>query len=699
MKSTKTKKQLAGLTLLAAGITLGANSWAEQQCDAPDTASASKALQLEDVFDLEFASSLDISDDGKTVYFTRNYMDIHSDKKLGNIWRVDTRSGAIEPVTTGLHNDFSPLLSPDGKRLAYVSTASGKAQIHVKWLDSGAESRISNLSQGPSGLSWSPDSKTLAFSMFTPGKPASPVNLPGKPKGAKWAKPATFIDDVYYRFDGAGFIPKGNSHIYTISADGGNARKITSGDYDHDGRISWSKDGKALYFSASRWENNHEDPLNSELYRVDIDTGAIVQLTDRNGPDGAPTVSPDGKLIAYLGFDDKLTNYENTRLMVMDADGSNPRSLTDDLDRSIGTMRWANNSRGLYMQYDSEGKTLVAYQPLKGKRKILTDALGGTTYGRPYVSADFDVSDNGTLAFTYSDPQRPADIATVKSGKPRVLTDLNSDALDHKMLSRVEEIWYKSSADGRDIQGWIAYPPDFDPNKKYPLILEIHGGPTAAYGPHFSAEVALFAAAGNVVLYTNPRGSSSYGKEFAQTIHHNYPSQDYDDLMSGVDAVIEKGFIDDKQLFVTGGSGGGVLTAWIVGHTDRFAAAVVAKPVINWYSFVLTADAYPFFWKYWFGKKPWEDPEYYMRRSPINYTGNVTTPTMLLTGDADYRTPMSETEQYYQGLKIQGVDTAMVRIPDAPHGIYKRPSNLMSKVAYILWWFDKYKPSSEEKDC
>ena len=300
------------------------------------------------------------------------------------------------------------------------------------------------------------------------------------------------------------------------------------------------------------------------------------------------------------------------------------------------------------------------------------------------------MSEDGEVAFTLADTQRPSDIATIKRGNAQRLTTLNKDALGNKQLAKVEEIWIKSSHDELPIQGWIAYPPEFDSSKKYPLILEIHGGPVANYGPHFSTEIQLFAAKGNVVLYMNPRGSNSYGKEFAQTIHHNYPSNDFDDLMTGVDAVIAKGFIDESKLFVTGGSGGGVLTAWIVGHTDRFAAAVVAKPVINWISFVLTADFYPFFADYWFPGKPWDHIEHYMKRSPISYVGSVKTPTMLLTGESDYRTPISETEQFYQALKLQGVDTAMVRIPNASHGITARPSNLMTKVAYIQWWFDKH---------
>jgi dipeptidyl aminopeptidase/acylaminoacyl peptidase len=287
-------------------------------------------------------------------------------------------------------------------------------------------------------------------------------------------------------------------------------------------------------------------------------------------------------------------------------------------------------------------------------------------------------------------PQRPADLALSGGGNERVLTDLNSDLLGHKKLARIEEIWYRSSHDDKPIQGWIAYPPDFDASKKYPLILEIHGGPHTAYAGSFAAEIQLMAAHGYVVLYTNPRGSTSYGEAFAQEIHHNYPSHDHTDLMDGVDALIAKDFIDPAKLFITGGSGGGVLTAWAIGHTDRFAAAVVAKPVINWYSFVLTADAYSYFARYWFPGMPWDNLEHYMKFSPISYVGKVKTPTMLLTGEADYRTPISESEQYYQALKLMGVDTAMVRVPDAPHGIYSRPSNLIGKVAYILHWFEKY---------
>jgi dipeptidyl aminopeptidase/acylaminoacyl peptidase len=274
------------------------------------------------------------------------------------------------------------------------------------------------------------------------------------------------------------------------------------------------------------------------------------------------------------------------------------------------------------------------------------------------------------------------------------MTSLNEVLLEHRELARIEEVTYASSADGREIQGWIAYPPGFDPAKKYPLLLEIHGGPFAAYGPHFAPEIQLYAAEGYVVLYTNPRGSTSYGAGFANLIHHDYPGQDYDDLMSGVDAVLARGFVDPDQLYVTGGSGGGSLTAWIVGHTDRFRAAVVAKPVINWYSFVLTADMYPFFGSYWFPGAPWENAEHYLKRSPISYVGKVTTPTMLITGESDLRTPISESEQYYQALKMRKVPTALVRIPGASHSINARPSQMIAQVLNTVGWFRRYATSA-----
>ncbi|EKE85251.1 alpha/beta hydrolase family protein [Idiomarina xiamenensis] len=658
------------------------------------TFAADNNLQLEDIFNLEYAAQPTIHPDGDEIVFVRQYMDIQTDRKNGNLWTV-SRQGELRPLTNGQYHEYAPVWSPKGDKLAFVSDRTGSSQIHLYWRDNGQQAAITRLTGSPSNLSWSPDGRYLAFTQFTPVKQAPPVSLPGKPAGAEWAEPAIYIDKGNYRFDGGGYARDGYQQIYVVPVSGGSARQLTHDEFNHSGQLSWSADGQSIFFSANLRDDAFQNPANSEIYRLSVGSGDIQQITDRNGPDSAPLVSPNGKKIAYVGYDDEKLSYQISRLYVMNSDGSDRQLLTADLDRSVTGVAWAADSDSLFISYDDNGVGQLAEVDLDGDREHLVSKVGGLSYSRPYGGGDFSVSNNGRIAYTQSNPLRPAEIALLDKGKSKLLTQLNEDALAHKSLAQIEEIRYQSSVDGRDLQGWIAYPPGFDKSQSYPLLLEIHGGPHTNYGPRFAAEIQLYAAQGYVVLYTNPRGSTSYGQEFANLIHHNYPSQDYNDLMDGVDAVIDKGFIDEQNLFVTGGSGGGVLTAWIVGHTDRFQAAVVAKPVINWYSFVLTADMYNFFYQYWFPGLPWENMEHYMKRSPISYVGNVTTPTMLLVGADDYRTPVSETEQFYQALKLTGVETAMVRIPGSGHSIYSRPSNLMSKVAYILYWFEQHKHADQ----
>jgi acylaminoacyl-peptidase len=480
--------------------------------------------------------------------------------------------------------------------------------------------------------------------------------------------------------------------VFVVPAEGGTPRQVTFGPHDH-GAPAWAADGRHLLMSANRREDaDLEAPNDSEIWEVALADGSMRALTDRFGPDANPVVSPDGRLVAYTGFDDTFQGYQVTRLHVMDRDGSNRRLLADALDRDVSGLTWGSDSRSLFVQYDDEGDTRVARVGLDGSiRDVVPGGVGGLSLGRPYGGGAFSVA-GGTVAFTHTAPDHPSDVAVASAagGEVRRLTRLNDDLLAHKTLGEAEEIWWDSSFDGRRVQGWIVRPPGFDASRRYPMILEIHGGPFANYGVRFAAEIQLYAAAGYVVFYTNPRGSTSYGEEFGNLIHHAYPGNDYDDLMSGVDALLERGYVDPDRLYVTGGSGGGVLSAWIVGKTDRFQAAVVQKPVINWTSFVLTADATPFFSKYWFPGFPWEEPEHYWARSPLSLVGNVTTPTMLLTGEQDYRTPIAESEQFYMGLKLRGVESVMVRIPGASHGITNRPSHLIAKVAHILEWFERH---------
>ena len=649
-----------------------------------------------DVFELESARDPQISPDGSRIAYARATNDIMTDRTRQNIWLVASDGSDHRPLLSGKANYSSPRWSPTGDRLAYVSAIEGgKPQLFVRWMDTGQTALLSNLQETPQSLAWSPDGNQIAFSMFVEEKSEPLASPPAKPDGAEWAKPVTVIDSVTYRNDGSGYRRNGFNHIFTLPADGGTPRQITDGEYNHGGGLSWTPDSNAIVFSGNRNDDWALDPAESNIWRVNVANKEFTKLTDRDGPDGAPVVSPDGAHIAYLGYDDELLGYHNTRLSVMNADGTEKRVLTGELDRSVDAVQWAGDET-LIIQYTDRGRTYLARVGLDATLSPLVRDLGGVVFGRPYTSGQFSVSNNGDFAYTSARAQRPSDIAVKRGDAPATrLTRLNEDLFTDVDLQPVTRITWRSSVDQREIEGWFITPPNFDPAQQYPMILEIHGGPFASYGPIFSAEAQLFAAAGYVVFYTNPRGSTSYGAEFANLIHHAYPGNDYDDLISGVDALVGRGFVDPEQLYVTGGSGGGVLTAWIVGKTDKFRAAAVAKPVINWTSFSSTADGYPFFYKYWFGATPWDAPEKYWERSPLSLVGNVSTPTMLITGESDYRTPISETEQYYQALKLRGIDTLMVRVPDAPHLIAGRPSNLIAKVDNIVAWFERYRATND----
>ena len=653
--------------------------------------SRAKVLEPNDIFSLQWATDPQIRPDGGSIAYVRSGYDVMTDGERNAIWLTNPTTGSQQPLLADSNGSGSPRWSPDGRRLAYVSQDDDhRAQLFVRWMDSGSTARVATLANAPRSIAWSPDGRYLAFTMFQPdeglrlGKPLD------KPEGAKWAEPLNIINQMNYRADGRGYLKPGYTHIWVVAADGGAPRQLTFGAFNDGGPLSWDANGRAIVFSSNREPDWQHDPVESEIFAVDIADSTLSQLTHRKGPDIDPAISPDGKLIAYTGFDDHLRGYENWRLYVMHRDGSDPRVLTGTLDRSVSGPQWSGNN--IYVDYVDHGVTKVARVSLDGKIDTVASGLAGDEIDRPYSAGEFTVSRNGVIAATVGDPRNPPDLAAGNGGALRRLTRLNDDLFLGKTLAQVAPLPVTSSFDKRPIDAWIVTPPNFDPNRKYPLILEIHGGPFASYGPSWSDDDQLYAAAGYVVVYANPRGSTSYGDEFANLIDRAYPGNDYDDLMSVVDAAIAKGYVDADNLFVTGGSGGGVLSAWIIGKTHRFKAAAVQKPVINWSSFVLTSDGPGFFYRYWFSKKPWEDPDGYWKRSPLSLAGNVTTPALVIVGSEDYRTPNSESEQYYEALQILHVPTALVKVPGASHGgLAARPSQSAEKTLAILAWFDKYR--------
>lgn len=649
------------------------------------------AFSAEDVFELEWAADPQLSPDGDHVAYVRTGMDKMTDSRQTRLWLVD-RNGEVHRKLTG-HDvqESSPRWSPDGTRIAFTAETDRGTEIFVYRLDTGQAARITNLTRSPSNLRWAPDGSHIAFTMLVPEDPPSlNAEMPEKPKGAEWADSPRVITRLRHEADGQGYLEPGYHHLFVVPSDGGSVRQLTSGNYHHRDAPEWLPDGSGLIFSADRTDDWENDRRESDLYRLTVDSGQIERLTERDGPDRAPAVSPDGSRLAYLGFDDRVQTFQNTQLYIRSLEDGATRSLTANLDRSIDHAAWGPNGDGLYVSYLESGSPRIAYLSLDGTLSEWTDRVGGTSIGRPYTSGSYSVAGDETVAFTHATPYRPADVAVTRGDDADVLTGLNEDLLPHRALGELEEITWTSD-DGREIEGWIVRPPNFDPNATYPLLLEIHGGPITSYGPTFAAEIQLYAAAGYVVLYANPRGSTGYGEEFANLLYHDYPGGDYGDLMSGVDAALETGDVDRDRLYVTGGSAGGTMTAWIVGKTNRFRAAVVTKPVMNWYSKTLVADNYYAYADYRYPGYAWENPEAYLEESPISLAGNVETPTMTMVGSDDLRTPPSEALQLYHALKIRQVDTAHVQIPGASHHIARRPSQLAAKVAYTLAWFRMYK--------
>ena len=666
------RSTLMGLFL----VSLSLSAYAQSKKGTPGT------LDKETFMNMEGVSNPEISPDGKLIVFTRSWVDKVKDERASNIWIVDVDGVRIRELTTGNWRDNQPVWSPDGKRIAFLSDRDGTNQLHVMWVDTREVAQLTHLEQAPSGITWSPDGKTIAFTAFeADNDPILAVKLPERPRNAQWARPAVIVNRLAWAADGRGPLPMGFTQVYTIdSVLGGTPRQITSGKFNHS-NPEWSADGKTLYISAIRKPDAEYLRGDSEIYAIDLKTLDVKSLTDRRGPDGNPQVSPDGRWIAYIGYDEKSYTNHVASLYLMDNAGGNKKMWVGALPSSPRAVRWAPDGSGVYYDMEEQGSSHLYFVTVDGKTRKVTDGV--------HVLQGHSMANNGQVAAVRSSFKEPGTLVTFNlkaAANMKKLVDVNEDVLAGVRLGDTEELW-ATSKDGLKVQGWLIKPVDFDPAKKYPMVLWIHGGPWSMYSVGFNWAFQNFSASGYAVLYTNPRGSTGYGQDFVNGIQYSYPGKDYDDLMASVDAAIAKGWIDDRNLFVCGGSGGGVLTAWIVGKTDRFAAAVSMRPVINWHSFVGTTDGPG--WYYQFDKYPWEDPMQYAVRSPLHYVANVKTPTMVMTGEADLRTPMRQSEEFYRALKMLKKETLLVRMPDEYHG-WRRPSHQLLQQLYLMAWFDKH---------
>jgi len=638
-------------------------------------------LSLEHYMDLESVAGPQIAPDGSRIVYTRNWFDMVNDRRESSVWIMDSDGSRNRHLLDG----GSVQWSPDGTRILFTAPGEpGGSQIHVRWMDAeGATSQITRLANSPGNVRWSPDGNWIAFTSRVDDRADfAGVILPDRPDGAQWTAGPKIVERAGYKRDRSGYVDTGWTHLFVVPAEGGTPRQLTTGDWNHNG-VAWSPDGTEIYFTSYR-TNDWDAPENwqeSDVYSVQVTSGSVRRLTDKRGADGSPVPSPDGSLIAYISGDEHDDTYRNSRIHVMNRDGSGQRSISGDYDRQSGGLVWAPDGGGLYFSVSREGYRSLHFASVNGGVQQLTE-------GRRLITLS-SLSENGMAVGTISSAYEPGDLyrwSLDDPEDPMRLTNVNADIMHNVTLGEVEEVWYRS--DPFDIQGWIVKPPDFDPERQYPLMLAIHGGPHSMYNGGFNFAFQEHAANDYVVLYTNPRGSTGYGTEFANAIQHDYPGVDMQDLMRGVDYMLETGYIDRENLFVYGCSGGGILTTYIVGNTDRFTAASANCRIVNWMSAMGRSDAISY--TRTFEVPFWEDPAEWIDRSSIFYVGNVTTPTMLMTGELDLRTPMGQTEEYYQALQYVGVPTVMVRFQGEWHGTGSRPSNFMRTQLYLRKWWEKW---------
>jgi dipeptidyl aminopeptidase/acylaminoacyl peptidase len=672
------------------------------------SAAGQKRLITEkDLLKFKWVADPQISPDGRRVVYVLVEVNEKEDRYDTSLWLIGTDgNGAPRRITAG-PRDGAPRWSPDGRTLAFTrggAAAGESTQIYLLSLEGGEGRKLTDLPRGAGAAVWSPDGKTIAFSSTT-----KPEDIERKKKGEKEEKKSDvrIINRAIYRFNNAGFLDADRpSHIWTVPVDlsrmePAEAKQITAGKYS-EGIVGWSRDGATIYFSANRVDETYYNDPDSNLDAVPAAGGESKVVIDINGPIGDPAQSADGRRWAFSGFlnPDYPKSSQQQDVFVFDGQA---RNLTADFDFDIGAgvisdqapprgggqdgIVWNADGRWLLLATTRHGASnLVRMDPTSGRMEPLTE-------GQHDVLAWTASDDRSKLALTLSTPTLLGEVFLLDTATKKLtqLTRVNDELFAQLQLSEPEEIWYPSF-DGKKIHGWILKPPDFDPAKKYPLILEIHGGPHTEYGWAFFHEFQWMAAKGYVVLYTNPRGSTSYGQEFANIIQHRYPGDDYKDLMIGVDELLKRGYVDAKRMGVTGGSGGGLLTNWTVTQTTRFAAAVSQRSVADWLSFWYTAD-FTLFRPTWFRKYPFQDPEEYLNRSPVRFVEKVTTPLMFIHSEEDWRTPPGQgAEPMFRALKALKKTTVMVRFPGESHDLSRggKPAHRVERLQHILNWMDIY---------
>lgn len=702
---------------------------------AAPAAAQKRGITETDLLKFVWVADPQMSPDGTQVVFVRVTVDEKKDQYETSLWLVRSDGSSPPRRLTSGTRDTAPRWSPDGKRLAFVRSVEKEgrpqpSQIFVLSMDGGEARAVTEIPRGAGNPVWSPDGRLIAFSSTAKpedlrkadeekkkGQAAAAGQEPAADKEPADEKPresdVRVITRAVYRANGVadfGYVdPDRPSHIWTVALPDPGAplpapTQVTSGEFSEN-NVQFSPDGARIFFVSNRVKEPYYHPADSDLYAVPAAGGEPARIVSIDGTIGDYTFSPDGKRLAFFGtlHGNPVRSHNQGDLWVVDLPSGEPRNLTAaydfDIDGGLGGDQraprggapsapvWSRDGRTVFVKVGEQGDANLK------RVDVATGKVEALTRGHHDVMAYTADAAGQKFALVLSSQTVVGDVQAFDAGAGAMtrLTRFNDELWSQLTLSEPEEIWY-TSFDGRRIQGWILKPPSFDASKKYPLILEIHGGPHSAYGNTFTHEFQWMAAKGYVVLFTNPRGSSNYGQEFGNIIQFRYPGDDYKDLMAGVDEILKKGYIDESRMGVTGGSGGGLLTNWVVTQTTRFKAAVSQRDIADWTTFWYTAD----FWLYnptWFQKAPFEDPQDFDRRSPITYVRNIQTPLMFILGDEDWRTPPAAGgEQLFRALKYLKRPTVMVRFPDENHELSRsgKPWHRIERLQHIVGWMDKW---------
>ena len=638
-----------------------------------------KNLEPISYWDIQSASSPIASPDNSLIVFSKKYIDKKNDDFINEIW-VMKQDGSDKRFFAKGEN---PKWSPNSLKIAYVkSDDNDTSQIYIKYLNNETESKITNHEKGIKDFAWSNDGKFFSFSSFNEYESDWKIDIPGKEEGVdySWTSDPNVVTSMHWKSDGEGEHESGENHLYLVDSDGGPAVQISDWGNDYVSDLQWIDNANILFTGNSSLNDLAPSWQQTAIFVLNTKNKELSKISPETGVFTSPKVSKDGKKIVFIGHPN--LEYIDLALDIWINHKNNNKVLTNNLSSSPGELFWLSDDKVVFHMDERGSSKLIELDVINQDIKEVI----------PKFNEQFYLSSvsNQSLYGVYANAKRPGEIASVNKSKLNKLTEFNELILSQYNLGETTEINYMSP-DGTKIQGWYITPPNFDENKKYPLILIIHGGPHAMYRSSFNYLWHQFASDGYVVLYTNPRGSTGYGSDFANKIDKDYPGKgDLSDLLAGVDYVTDMEFINESKMYVQGCSGGGVLTTWVVGHDDRFAAAASLCPVTNWISMVGTTDI-PAWTFTWFEKPFWEDPTEWLEHSPIMRTGFIKTPTLLMTGVLDIRTPMAQTEEMYIALKEAGVETTLVRMNEEWHGTDReKPTNWFRTYGYLSEWYEKY---------